>query len=253
MSALPPGEAGAHDSSCFSLFSSSWPLVTYGFYFFQTRSTDELILTGKYSQATGKLNHWTWLPLVNGRVYEKLGTAKLLEQGSAAASPLFKAAESKPFFRPVSIWQDALKILWSNGRYEDGAFFAGHVEKVLPDQPVLHYYKAGFFTGLNRLDEASKELKAAGNIPEFGKEMALLKTEIEQRAATGQYAFMFDRENLPVVNLTMKGQPLFLSDTVRVVLQNSAYDLLAAFYESPEPGGPHAGLSNSKRGAQSAR
>lgn len=204
-------------------------VVTYGFYFFQTRNTDELILTGKYSQATGKLNHWTWLPLVNGRVYEKLGTAKLLEQGSAAAAPLFNAAESKPFFRPVTIWQDALKILWTNGRYEDGAFFAGHVERVLSDQPVLHYYKAGFFTGLNQLDAASKELKAAGNIPEFGKEMALLETEIEQRAGTGQYAFMFDRENLPVVNLTMKGQPLFLSDTVKVVLQNSAYDLLPRF------------------------
>ena len=135
---------------------------TYGYYFFETRGTDELILTGQYSQATGKLNHWTWLPLVNGRVYEKLGATTLLEQGAGAAAPLLNAAESHPFFRPISIWQEILKILWSRGRYEDGIFFADHIHKVLSEQPVLHYYKSGFLTGLNRLDEADHELKSAG-------------------------------------------------------------------------------------------
>ena len=202
---------------------------TYGFYFFQTRGTDELILTGQYSSATAKLNHWTWLPLVNGRVYERLGATKLLEQGASAAAPFLTAAETHPFFRPISIWQEILKLLWGNGRYEDGIFFAVHLEKKLAAQPVLHYYKSGFLTGLNRLDEAAEELTAAGSIPEFSKEMETLKGEIEQRTSTGQYALLFDRENLPVVNLNMKGETLFLSDTVKPVLRNSSYDLMPRF------------------------
>ena len=59
--------------------------------------------------------------------------------------------------------------------------------------------------------------------------MATLKAEIEQRKSTGQYAFLLDRENLPVVNLTMKGDTVFLSDTVKPVLRNSAYDLMPRF------------------------
>ena len=38
------------------------------------------------------------------------------------------------------------------------------------------------------------------------REIGLLKSEIEQRTTTGHYPFLVDRENLPVVNLTLKGE-----------------------------------------------
>src|SRR5437870_5289554 len=68
-------------------------ILVYGFYFIQTRKSDELILTGQYAQAEKHLKYWKWLPLVNGRVYERIGTAELLAHGSQAALPYFQAAE----------------------------------------------------------------------------------------------------------------------------------------------------------------
>src|SRR5438105_7430540 len=85
-------------------------ILVYGFYFIDTRKSDELILTGQYAQAEKHLNRWKWLPLVNGRVYERIGTAELLAHGSQAGLPYFQTAERKKFFRPVSIWQDVLKV-----------------------------------------------------------------------------------------------------------------------------------------------
>src|SRR5262245_53918112 len=93
----------------------------YGACFFQTRRIDEQILIDQYDQASMKLERWQWLPLVSTGMHEKLGTAKLLQNGSAQALPFFQKAEGGPFFHPIAIWQEVLKILWSNGRYDDGA------------------------------------------------------------------------------------------------------------------------------------
>jgi hypothetical protein len=199
--------------------------AVYGIYFFQTRNVEENILVGNYNEASSTLTHWKWLPLVNGRVNEAIGTIRLMEHDAEAASPFFERALTKPFFRPLNIWQDITKILWANGRYHDGLYYAQHVAKKY-DQPKVHFYKAGFFTGENQLADASRELQSAGNLPEFNREIGLLKSEIEQRETTGHYPFLIDRQNLPVVNLTLKGNPIYLSDAIRPLLVNSNYNLV---------------------------
>lgn len=199
--------------------------VLYGFYFVQTWNVEEKILVGNYDQASKVLTPWKWLPVVNGRVYEALGTIQLMKQNAMSATPYFDRALSEPFFQPLHIWPDILKILWANGRYPEGLCYAQHVEKKY-DQPKVHFYKAGFFAGDNQLSDASRELQAAGNIPEFNREIGLLKSEIEQRAATGHYPFLVDRENLTLVNLTLKENPIYLSDTIRPLLVNSNYNLV---------------------------
>jgi hypothetical protein len=197
----------------------------YGIYFLQTRNVEEKILVGNYHEASNILTPWKWLPIVNGRVNEALGTIQLMEHNAQAASPYFERALTNPVFRPLNIWQDIMKILWANGRYQEGLFYAQHVEKKY-DQPKVHFYKACFLTGDNQLAEASRELQAVGNLPEFDREIGFLKSEIEQRQTTGHYPFLIDRENLPVVNLTLKGNPIYLSDTIRPVLANSNYNLV---------------------------
>lgn len=197
----------------------------YGFYFVQTWNVEEKILVGNYDQASNALESWKWLPIVNGRVYEALGTIQLMKQNVEGASPYFDRAVSKPFFHPLNIWQDILKILWANGRYQEGLCYAQHVEKKY-DQPKVHFYKAGFFAGDNQLGDASRELQAAGNLPELNGEIGLLRSEIEQRTTSGHYPFLIDRESLPVVNLTLQGNPIYLSDTIRPLLANSNYNLV---------------------------
>jgi len=196
----------------------------YGIYFFQTRNVEEKILVGNYNDASKALTPWQWLPLVDGRVDEAIGTIQLMQRNSEAASPYFERALRKPFFHPLNIWQDITKILWANGRYHDGLYYTQHIAKKY-DQPKVHFYKAGFFAGDNQLSQASRELQAAGNIPELNREIGLLKSEIEQRTATGHYPFLIDRENLPIVNLTLSGNPVYLSDTIRPLLVNSNYNL----------------------------
>jgi len=190
--------------------------ILYGSYFVQTWNVEEKILVGNYDEASKVLTPWQWLPVVNGRVHEALGTIQLMKQNAETATPYFDRAINKPFFHPLNIWQDILKILWTNGRYHEGLCYAQHVAKKY-DQPIVHFYKAGFFAGNNQLPDASRELQAAGNIPEFNREIGLLKSEIEQRATTGHYPFLVDRENLTVVNLTLNGNPIFLSDDPSVV------------------------------------
>ena len=198
----------------------------YGFYFFQTRNVEEKILTATYDEATEILDHWTWLPLLNGRVYERLGTIRLLKEGAQSSQSYFSQASSKLFFRPVGIWPDILKSLWVNGRYQDGVSYTQHIEKSISDQPQLHFYKSGFLAGENMLQEASRELQKAGNIPELTREIGLLKSEIEHRTTTGQFGFLIDRENLPLVKLSFKGEPTYLSDSIKPVLMNSEYSLV---------------------------
>ena len=53
-----------------------------------------------------------------------------------------------------------------------------------------------------------------------------MKSEIEQRTATGQFRFLIDRENLPFVKLSFKGEPIYFSDSIKPVLMNSEYDLV---------------------------
>ena len=199
--------------------------ILYASYFFETWGVEEKILIGNYDEASNSLTHWKWLPFVNSRVYEALGTIQLMKQNAQAASPFFEQALTKPYFHPLSIWQDILKILWGNGRYHEGLYYAQHVSKKY-DQPNIHFYKAGFLAGENQLGDASRELQAAGNIPEFTHEIGVLKSEIDQRSTTGHYPFLIDRENFPVVNLTLKGNPIYLSDTIRPLLVNSNYDLV---------------------------
>jgi membrane carboxypeptidase/penicillin-binding protein len=201
---------------------------TYGIYFFQTRNVEEKILVGNYREASNTLAPWKWLPFVSGRVDEAIGTIQLMEHNAEMASPYFDLALTKPFFRPLNIWQDITKILWANGRYHDGLYYAQHVAKKY-DQQIVHFYQAGFFVGENQLEQASSELQAVGNLPEFNREIGLLKSEIEQRQTTGHYPFLIDRENLPVVNLTLKGKPIYLSDTIRPLLVNSSYNLVESF------------------------
>ena len=208
--------------------------LTYGIFFVQTRHTDDWILTGQYSKAEARLNHWKWLPIVNGRVYEELGTAELLSKNAAAADPFFKKAKEKTFFRPMKIWPDVLKVLWSNGRYSDGEAYATHIQAKLEGEKVLHFYQAGFLAGLNQLKEASNELTKAGNLPEFTKEIARLKAEIDHRSTTGQYTFIVDRDDLPVVNLTLKGDPVIVSESVKPVLQNTAFNLISKLQANPQ-------------------
>ncbi len=201
-------------------------VVLYGSYFLQTSGIEEKILIGNYDEASRALNDWKFLPLVNGRVYEALGTIELMKQNAESAAPYFERAITKPFFRPLSIWPDILKILWGNGRYHEGLYYAQHLQKKYGGDQKIHFYKAGFLAGDNQLADASRELQAAGNIPEFTPEIGLLKSEIEQRTTTGHYPFLIDRENLPVVNLTLNGNPIYLSDTIRPLLINSKYDLV---------------------------
>ena len=208
-------------------------IFTYCFYFIQTRKSEEWILTGQYSKVSDKLNSWKWLPLVSGRVYEALGTAELLSKNSTAAAPLFQIAQKKLFFRPLSIWQDVLKSLWSNGRYQDGLAYANHIQSKINEENVIHFYKAGFLTGQNQLLEATKELTAAGNVGELNQEIVKLKSEINHRTTTSNYAFLIDRENLPLVNLSLKGDAAILADNMRPVLENSAFDLISKLKQNP--------------------
>lgn len=208
-------------------------IASYTTFYFQTRKVDELILTGQYQTAEEKLDHWTWLPLVNGRVYEKLGTEKLLNSGAKTASPYFQKSESKFAFRPMSIWQDVLKTLWTNGRYEDGIAYSTHLAKVLSQEDTVHFYSAGFLTGLNRLSEAEKELKNAGSIPELTKEISTLKQEISQRQTTGQYAILFDRENLPLANRSLKGETTILNENIAPFITHPVFGYLSTHKDSP--------------------
>lgn len=211
-------------------------VLVYASFFILTRKVDGQIQSARYQAAENTLRHWKWLPLVNGAVYEKLGTAGLLDEGSSSGAADLEKAKSKWFFKPVPYWRGVLRTLWTSGRYSDGLFYANHIESNVDEQKILHYYKSGFYTGENRLSEASSELKAAGTIPEFSKEMSLLKNEIDQRATTGQYAYLFDRENLPVVNTNAKGEMLVVSETLGPVLQNPDYDFLSSVKKkNPNP------------------
>ncbi len=201
-------------------------VVLYGCYFLKTSGIEEKILIGNYDEASRALNHWKLLPFVNGRVYEALGTIQLLKQNAESAAPNFERAITKPFFRPLTIWPDILKILWANGRYHEGLYYAEHLQKKYGSDQKIHFYKAGFLAGDNQLADASRELQAAGNLPEFTPEIGLLKSVIEQRTTTEHYPFLIDRENLPVVNLTLKGNPIYLSDNIRPLLINSKYDVI---------------------------
>jgi peptidoglycan glycosyltransferase len=209
-------------------------VLTYALFFFQTRKIEEWIITGQYSKAQEKLLRWKWLPMVSGRVYEALGTAELLSKNANAANPTFKIASEKIFFRPMGIWQDVLKILWSNGRYEDGLAYSDHIEPKLSGQAVIHFYRAGYLTGQNQLQEASKELATAGNPAEFRNEISKLKTEIDHRSATGQYAFLIDREELPIVNISLKGDAVVLAESLKPVLKNSVFDLISSLKSDPQ-------------------
>lgn len=227
---------GARSFSALLLLLSVIVIFVYVSFFVLTRKVNGQIQSAQYKAAENTLSHWKWLPLVNADVYEKLGTARLLDEGSRSATAHLEKAKSKWFFKPVPYWRDVLRTLWTSGRYSDGLFYANHLESNVDDQKIIHYYKSGFYTGENLLSEASSELKAAGSIPEFSKEMSLLKNEIDQRATTGQYAYLFDRENLPVVNTNAKGEMVVVAETLGPVLRNSDYDFLSSVKrKNPNP------------------
>ncbi len=208
-------------------------ITIYGLYFFKTRKTEEMILTGHYQAAIEKLNHWKWLPVVSGKVYERIGTAELLWHDRNAAAPFFQKSETGRLFRPVSFWEASLKTLWNNGRYEDGLAYSDHLLKALVGQNILHFYRAGFLGGLNQLDGARKEIQLAGNIKEFTKEISQTRMEIEQRLSTGQFTFVYDRENLPLVQKSLKGEFKLLYEPVQSILKSPGGDFLAELNQQP--------------------
>jgi penicillin-binding protein A len=211
-------------------------VLIYASFFILTRKADAQIQSAQYTAAEKTLNPWKWLPLVNGAVYEKLGTARFLDQGSSAAAPDFDKAKTKFFFKPVPYWRQVLRTVWMSGRYSDGLFYTNHIEATVNDPKIIHFYKAGFYTGQNQLPQASSELKTAGAIPEFSKEISLLKNEIDQRSTTGQYAYLFDRENLPLVNTNAKGEMTVIAENLAPVLRNPNYDFLASVQKkNPNP------------------
>jgi penicillin-binding protein A len=196
------------------------PLVIYGFFSFQIRHSEELILSGEYPTA---LHNWKSFPLLSDRVYETIGTAELLSRGKDSAELYFRHTKTKP----VHMWPAVLKKLWESARYEDGLFYTEHLRKQIHNENVLLFYNAGFLAGTNQLGLAKKELLAAGHIPEVAKEAAILKSEIEHRLSTGQFTFAFDRQNLPLVSKSLQGTPNILYDAVRTVFRNPSGDYLA--------------------------
>lgn len=201
-------------------------LLTYGLFFFLTRKTDELILVGQYRQAIDTLDHWKWLPLANASVYEEIGTAELLTKGGAKAEVFFRKSSSKLFFKPIPIWKEVLKILWAQGRYADGLFYTNHIQAEVAGDQIFHFYRAGFLAGENKLNEASKELKKAGNSPEYRNEISILRTEINQRLTTGHYTFLFDREKYPLVNISLEGKTEILYDQIAPIVTGPHGDYL---------------------------
>ncbi|PWT88975.1 MAG: hypothetical protein C5B54_09705 [Acidobacteria bacterium] len=206
----------------------------YTFFYIQTRRVEDWILTGQYDRTEQRLSHWTFLPIVSGRVHEKLGTAKLLHRGAAAAATDFQTAQSKWFFKPAGIWLEVLKTLWANARYSDGTAYANHIASSLKEDPIVHFYNAGFLTGLNQLDDASKELAAAGNIPDYANEITTLKAEINQRQTTGAYVVIFDREKFALANRSFKGETTVRIDSLKPILNNPSFGYLATHKDRNE-------------------
>src|SRR5262249_41711606 len=106
------------------------------------------------------------------------------------------------------------------------------IGKYLKTETVVHFYNAGFLAGMNRLDEASKELEAAQNLPEFSKEISTLKTEINQRQATGRYTILFDRQNLPLATRSLKGDTAVLIAPLNPLLSSPTFGYLAGHKDS---------------------
>jgi penicillin-binding protein A len=208
-------------------------VIISGLIHFQLRSADKRILTGQYQEALQSLNSMKWMPVIKGRIEERIGTAEILLHGKERAEPHFRDAESRPFFAPVFFWQDILKTLWTQSRYHDGLFYSQHVERHVNDQNVFRFYKAGFLGGLNRLQEAEKELATAQNIPQFSNELATLQSEVRRRLSTGQYTFLYDRESLPLVSRSLNGSFKILYQPVALLLQNPSGNYLAKLSDPP--------------------
>ncbi len=209
-------------------------IAIYGFFFFQIRNSDQLILSGHYPDALETLHYWKLVPLMSGRIYERIGTAELLFRGKTSAEPYLRQAKTKAFFSPVPFWQEVLKTLWTNARYEDGLLYTSHIQKEINDQNILRFYSAGFLAGTNQLELAQKELAATGNIQEFAKETGALKSEIERRLSTSRYTFLYDRANLPLVSKSFQGAFTILYDPVQSLLRNPSGDYLAKLNDRPD-------------------
>ena len=208
-------------------------ILIYGIFYYRLRITDEWILTGQQKEAINELQRWKWLPLMNGSVFERIGTAELLLNGKRTSEPYLIQAEAAAFVGPVPFWQEILKILWIHARYEDGLAYTGHLQKLVHDQNALSFYKAGFYTGLNQLPQAEQELKKAGTLPMFASEIEALQREIRIRKETGQYTFLYDRENLPLVSRSRSGDFRILYDNVASLFQNPSGNYLARLNDRP--------------------
>jgi peptidoglycan glycosyltransferase len=199
-------------------------LVFSSIVFYQLNRTDERILTGRYEQALDTLWRLEVVPFVKGKVYERIGTAELLLNGKDSAEQHFIKSEESAGNEPVKFWQEILKLLWSKARYEEGLCYTEHIEKTLPDKKVLGFYKIGFLAGLNQLEQAQKELAKTGEIPEFAKELSMLKEEIDHRISTNQYTLVYDRENLSLVSHSLKGGIQIPYEPVQTLLRTPAGD-----------------------------
>lgn len=200
-------------------------LLIYGLLELQIRRTDDQILTGQYQEALQTLQYLKQIPVFNGRMHERVGVAELLLNGKKEAEPHFRLARSKPLFAPVDYWQQILKTLWTHARYEEGLFYVEHIQRDVKEHPLL-FYKAGFLTGINRLEEAKQTAATAGKAQQFEKEAENLQREIEHRLTSGQYSFLYDRQNLPLVSRSLKGEFKILYEPVKTVLRTPSGDYL---------------------------
>ncbi len=64
-------------------------------------------------------------------------------------------------------------------------------------------------------------------IPELAKEISTLREEIELRQSTGQYTFLYDRENLPIVSRSFNGAFHILYEPVKPLFVNPSGNYLA--------------------------
>jgi peptidoglycan glycosyltransferase len=128
---------------------------------------------------------------------------------------------------------ETLHLLWANGRYEDGFAYVGRLKKFGITDNLRHFYRACFLTGMNRLEEAEKELSSARDILELSRQITQLQSEIDLRRSTAQFTLLYDRENLPVVSKSNSGEVRIFYDSLRTVLQNKNGNFLNQFKKQP--------------------
>jgi peptidoglycan glycosyltransferase len=129
--------------------------------------------------------------------------------------------------------KESLDLLWANGRYDEGIAYISRLKTFGITDQLRHFYRACFLAGVNRLEEAKKELSEAGEIPESSREISQLQSEIAHRHASGQFTLLYDRKNLPLVSKSLNGDIKIFYDSIRTILQNKSGSFLTQFNHQP--------------------